>query len=117
MRRVTRMSRQEVAQLFSDRGPARLVLITCGDRNNLTGVYRTRIIVDATDAAAAADPAGQPRGGGGDGGGDRRDVGARRRSGRSPRRPATGCALWSSTAAATLCRPGVTSPSSVACPR
>jgi hypothetical protein len=23
------------------------VLITCGDRNNLTGVYRTRIIVNA----------------------------------------------------------------------
>jgi len=47
VRRVTGMSSQEVSQLFSDRGKARLVLITCGDRNNLTGVYRTRIIVNA----------------------------------------------------------------------
>jgi sortase A len=47
VRRVTGMSRQEVAGLFSDRGKPRLVLITCGDRNNLTGVYRTRIIVNA----------------------------------------------------------------------
>lgn len=47
VRRVTHLSRSEVAALFSDRGPARLVLITCGDRNNTTGVYRTRIIVDA----------------------------------------------------------------------
>lgn len=47
VRRVTRMSSQEVAALFSDRGKARLVLITCGDRNNRTGVYRTRIIVNA----------------------------------------------------------------------
>lgn len=47
VRRVTRMSRSEVAGLFSDRGRARLVLITCGDRNAATGVYRTRIIVDA----------------------------------------------------------------------
>ncbi len=47
VRRVTGMSRQEVSQLFSDRGKARLVLITCGDRNNLTGVYRTRIVVNA----------------------------------------------------------------------
>lgn len=47
VRRVTGMSREAVAALFSDRGKARLVLITCGDRNNLTGVYRTRIIVNA----------------------------------------------------------------------
>ena len=47
VRRVTDMSRSEVAALFSDRGRARLVLITCGDRNNTTGVYRTRIIVNA----------------------------------------------------------------------
>ena len=47
VRRVTDMSRSEVAALFSDRGKARLVLITCGDRNNTTGVYRTRIIVNA----------------------------------------------------------------------
>ena len=47
VRRVTDMSRSEVAALFSDRGSARLVLITCGDRNNLTGVYRKRIIVNA----------------------------------------------------------------------
>jgi LPXTG-site transpeptidase (sortase) family protein len=48
VRRVTSMSRDAVARLFSDRGRARLVLITCGDRNDLTGVYRTRIIVNAT---------------------------------------------------------------------
>jgi LPXTG-site transpeptidase (sortase) family protein len=47
VRRVTRMSHAEVAQLFSDRGRARLVLITCGDRDDLTGVYRSRIIVNA----------------------------------------------------------------------
>lgn len=47
MRRVRDMSRRAVAALFSDRGKPRLVLITCGDRNNLTGVYRTRIIVNA----------------------------------------------------------------------
>lgn len=47
VRRVTRMSREEVRGLFSDRGEPRLVLITCGDRNNTTGVYRTRIIVNA----------------------------------------------------------------------
>ena len=47
VRRVREMSRSEVAALFSDRGKARLVLITCGDRNNLTGVDRSRIIVDA----------------------------------------------------------------------
>ena len=47
VRRVTDMSRSEVAALFSDRGRARLVLITCGDRDNTTGVYRSRIIVDA----------------------------------------------------------------------
>ena len=47
VRRVTRLSRSEVAALFSDRGPARLVLITCGDRDDTTGVYRTRIIVSA----------------------------------------------------------------------
>ena len=28
-------------------GRPRLVLITCGDRNDRTGVYRTRIIVNA----------------------------------------------------------------------
>lgn len=48
VRRVTALSRAQVSRLFSDRGRARLVLITCGDRNNLTGVYRTRIIVNAT---------------------------------------------------------------------
>ena len=47
VRRVTRMSRSEVASLFSDRGPARLVLITCGDRDDTTGVYRSRILVSA----------------------------------------------------------------------
>ena len=48
VRRVTDMSPAEVSRLFSDRGRARLVLITCGDRNDLTGVYRTRIIVNAS---------------------------------------------------------------------
>lgn len=47
VRKVTGLSREAVAALFSDRGRARLVLITCGNRNNLTGVYRTRIIVNA----------------------------------------------------------------------
>lgn len=47
VRRVTDMSPQAVADMFTDRGKARLVLITCGDRNDLTGVYRTRIIVNA----------------------------------------------------------------------
>jgi len=47
VRKVTGMSRRAVAGLFSDRGKPRLVLITCGDRNDLTGVYRTRIIVNA----------------------------------------------------------------------
>jgi LPXTG-site transpeptidase (sortase) family protein len=47
VRRVTGMAPKEVRGLFSDRGRPRLVLITCGDRNNATGVYRTRIIVNA----------------------------------------------------------------------
>ncbi|MBL0746909.1 class F sortase [Nocardioides baculatus] len=47
VRRVRDMSRNAVAALFSDRGPSRLVLITCGDRNNTTGVYRSRILVSA----------------------------------------------------------------------
>lgn len=47
VRRVTGMTRDAVAALFSDRGSPRLVLITCGDRNDTTGVYRTRIIVNA----------------------------------------------------------------------
>jgi LPXTG-site transpeptidase (sortase) family protein len=47
VRRVTHLSRSEVAALFSDRGPARLVLITCGDRDDTTGIYRTRILVNA----------------------------------------------------------------------
>ena len=47
VRRVTTMSAAEVQGLFSDRGRPRLVLITCGNRNNVTGEYRTRIIVNA----------------------------------------------------------------------
>ncbi|PKH37846.1 LPXTG-site transpeptidase (sortase) family protein [Nocardioides alpinus] len=47
VRRVTGMSPRQVSRLFSERGRARLVLITCGDRNDLTGVYRTRIVVNA----------------------------------------------------------------------
>ncbi len=52
---VRAMSHKAVAALFSDRGPARLVLITCGDRNDSTGVYRTRIIVHAKKLSAHAD--------------------------------------------------------------
>lgn len=47
VRKVSGMNHAAVRNLFSDVGPPRLVLITCGDRNNLTGVYRTRIIVEA----------------------------------------------------------------------
>ncbi|HXH80001.1 class F sortase [Nocardioides sp.] len=47
LRRVRRLSHQEVRGLFSDRGPARVVLITCGDRSVTTGVYATRILVFA----------------------------------------------------------------------
>lgn len=61
VRRVTGMSQAAVAELFTDRGPARLVLITCGDRNNVTGVYRTRIIVDAKKVRATS---GRPPAGG-----------------------------------------------------
>lgn len=46
--RVRGMSQRQVQRLFSDRGPARVVLITCGDRSAATGVYATRIIVTAT---------------------------------------------------------------------
>jgi LPXTG-site transpeptidase (sortase) family protein len=49
-RRVTTLPRAEVRKLFSDRGRPRLVLITCGNRNNTTGIYRTRIIVNAEQA-------------------------------------------------------------------
>ena len=45
--RVHRMTRTQVAALFSDRGRPRAVLITCGDRSNTTGVYATRILVFA----------------------------------------------------------------------
>lgn len=45
--KVRTMPPRQVAALYSDRGPARLVLITCGDRNAVTGVYATRIIVRA----------------------------------------------------------------------
>ncbi len=47
VRKVHRLSRQAVRDLFSDRGPARLVLITCGDRSATTGVYASRILVFA----------------------------------------------------------------------
>lgn len=46
--RVRRMSAQRVRDLFSDRGPSRVVLITCGDRSSLTGVYASRILVHAS---------------------------------------------------------------------
>lgn len=55
VRRVRGMSAAAVSALFTDRGPARLVLITCGDRNNTTGVYRTRIIVDAKKLRSRSD--------------------------------------------------------------
>lgn len=47
VRRVTGLPPAKVRALFSDRGRPRLVLITCGDRDNATGVYRTRILVNA----------------------------------------------------------------------
>ena len=37
----------EVRDLFSDRGRARVVLITCGDRSVASGVYASRILVFA----------------------------------------------------------------------
>ena len=46
--RVRRMSGQQVRELFSDRGPSRVVLITCGDRSSVTGVYASRILVHAS---------------------------------------------------------------------
>lgn len=45
--RVKSMSARRVRALFSDRGPARVVLITCGDRSSATGVYASRILVHA----------------------------------------------------------------------
>ena len=52
MRRVSGMTALGPSPGSSvDRGAPRLVLITCGDRNDLTGVYRTRIIVNAAPAA------------------------------------------------------------------
>lgn len=48
VQRVRSMSSRQVRELFSDRGPARVVLITCGDRSAATGVYASRILVHAT---------------------------------------------------------------------
>jgi len=45
--KVRKMSSQQVRGLFSDRGPARVVLITCGDRSAATGVYASRLLVHA----------------------------------------------------------------------
>ena len=47
VRRVTHLSRSLVAALFSHRARARHAQIPGGNRKNTTGVYRTRIIVDA----------------------------------------------------------------------
>lgn len=47
VRRVRRLPPAQVQALFSDRGRARAVLITCGDRSATTGVYATRILVYA----------------------------------------------------------------------
>lgn len=47
VQRVRSLTAEQVRELYSDRGAPRLVLITCGDRNNLTGIYRTRILVRA----------------------------------------------------------------------
>lgn len=44
---VRRLSPSQVRELFSDRGRPRVVLITCGNRSNTTGIYRTRILVFA----------------------------------------------------------------------
>lgn len=46
--RVRTMPARQVRELFSDRGPSRAVLITCGDRSAVTGVYASRILVYAT---------------------------------------------------------------------
>lgn len=48
VQRVRQMSGQQVRELFSDRGPSRVVLITCGDRSSVTGVYASRILVYAS---------------------------------------------------------------------
>lgn len=48
VQRVRSMSNQQVRDLFSDRGRARVVLITCGDRSAATGVYASRILVHAS---------------------------------------------------------------------
>lgn len=45
--KVRKMSGRQVRELFSDRGPSRVVLITCGDRSSVTGVYASRILVHA----------------------------------------------------------------------
>ena len=47
VRKVRGLSQREVRGLYSDMGKPRLVLITCGDRNNATGVYTSRILVYA----------------------------------------------------------------------
>jgi LPXTG-site transpeptidase (sortase) family protein len=47
VRKVRGLRPQAVRDIFSDRGPARVVLITCGDRSAATGVYATRILVYA----------------------------------------------------------------------
>lgn len=47
VRKVRGLSQREVRGLYSDMGKPRLVLITCGDRNNATGVYASRILVYA----------------------------------------------------------------------
>ncbi len=48
--RVRPMSRQEVRDLSSGRGAARVVLITCGDRSATSVVYASRILVLADKA-------------------------------------------------------------------
>ncbi|QIK75189.1 class F sortase [Nocardioides piscis] len=47
VRRVQTLGPRAVRDLFSDRGPSRVVLITCGDRSATTGVYASRILVYA----------------------------------------------------------------------
>lgn len=44
--RVQRMGPAQVAALYADTGPARIVLITCGDRD-AQGTYHSRILVRA----------------------------------------------------------------------
>jgi len=47
VRKVQALGPRDVRELFSDKGPSRVVLITCGNRSATTGVYTSRILVYA----------------------------------------------------------------------